>query len=221
MRAHEVGFECPARGVGVEVAEEDVDEEGALQRHFLDPDVRDPFPVVARCESLRRRGHVGGLGRDGGDTGSHGGGERRVCGFGGGSSAEGWEGGVRGAKATGLDGALLRDGFAGGGAVELVDGRFGRGRGPAAGFRVIIAEGGGVAGGLGGPEGAGGVFVEGFEGSSLVDGLAGFEDCGAVFDFLWGHPIVGVDGLPDGEEAVDVSVMQPENRVEGGVVDLV
>ena len=46
--ADEVGFEAPACGIGVEVAEEDVDEEGLLQGVFGDADVGDPFCVVFR-----------------------------------------------------------------------------------------------------------------------------------------------------------------------------
>ena len=50
--ADEVGLEAPAGGIGVEVAEEDVDEEGLLEGVFGDADVGDPFGVVlwrSRC----------------------------------------------------------------------------------------------------------------------------------------------------------------------------
>lgn len=45
MGADEVGLEAPACGVGVEVAEEDVDEEGALKGVLCNADVGDPFFV--------------------------------------------------------------------------------------------------------------------------------------------------------------------------------
>ena len=44
--ADKVGLEAPAGRIGVEVAEEDVDEERLLERVFRDPDVGDPFRVV-------------------------------------------------------------------------------------------------------------------------------------------------------------------------------
>ena len=59
------------------------------------------------------------------------------------------------------------------GAVEGVDGFLGGGGRGVGGFGVGVAEGGCVARGLRGPEIAGGVFVEGFERSGLVDVLAG------------------------------------------------
>ena len=106
--------------------------------------------------------------------------------------------------------------FAGRGAVEFVHGGFGGRDGRAVGFRVGVAESGRVADGGRGPEVAGRVFVERGERRVGVDVLAGFEDCGAVLDLvLRGHPVVGVDGLPDGEEPVDVGMMEPENGVEG------
>ena len=55
----------------------------------------------------------------------------------------------------------------------------------------------------------------------MVDVLVLSQDGGAGADFVsGGHPVVGVDGLPDCEEAVDVDMVEPEDGVEGRVVDL-
>lgn len=216
--ADEVGFEGPACGVRVEVAEEDVDEEGGLEGHLFDADVGDPFPVVARGQSFRGCGDVGGGGGARGDTGGDGGGEGLVGYFGGGGGGDRTAGGWL--VASGMHAALLGDFFAGRGAVEFVHGYPGGGGGSAAGFRIVVAEGGGVAGGLGGPEVAGGIAAERFERGIFVDFLAGYENSGAVLDRLAVHPAIGVDGLPDGEEAVNVGVVQPKDGVESRIVDL-
>lgn len=125
VRADEVGLEGPARRVRVEVAEEDVDEEGALEGHLLDAQVGDPFAVVACGKSFRSGGDVGGGGGGGGDTGGDGGGEGGVAWIGGGGGGEGGEGGivggggvvegsaVGGAGGFGMDAALLGDVLAG------------------------------------------------------------------------------------------------------------
>ena len=143
--------------------------------------------------------------------------------------AGGRQGGLRGCGGggAGAGGAgrafALREVFPGCGAIERVDGFLGRGRGGIAGFRVAVAKRGGIARGLRGPEIAGRVFVEGFERGGLIHVLAGGEHGGAEIDFVFGgHPVfvAGVDGLPDGEEAIDVDVMEPEDRIESCVVDL-
>lgn len=59
VRADEVGFEGPAGRIGVEVAEEDVDEEGFVDGVFRHPDVRDPFFVDFRRGG---GGHAAGAG---------------------------------------------------------------------------------------------------------------------------------------------------------------
>lgn len=113
--------------------------------------------------------------------------------------------------------------FSGRRAVERVDGFLGGGGRGVGGFRVAVAKRGGVARGLRGPEIAGGVFVEGFERGGLVDVLAGGQDGGAEIDLvLCGHPVfvAGIDGLPDGKEAIDVDVMEPEDRIKSCVIDL-
>ena len=115
-----------------------------------------------------------------------------------------------------------REGFPGGGTVEGVDGSLGRrGGGVVGGFGIDVAELCSVAGGFGGPEGAGSVSVEGLQLRVFIDVLPGGEDGGAKFQLvLGGHPFVGVDSLPDGEKAVDVVVMKPEYRVECCIVNL-
>ncbi len=232
MGADEVGFEGPAGGGGGEVAEEDVDEEGALEGGFLDAQIGDPFAVVARGEGFGSRGDVGGWGGIGRDAGGDGGGEGGVACCGGGGGGEDGEGGVvcgvggvdgsaGGALVvSGVDAALLGKVLAGRRAVECVHSCLGGGGGSVAGFWVVVAEGGGVAGGIRGPEVAVAVFAERFERGVLVDCLAGLENCVAEVDRLAVHPAIGVDGLPDGEEAVNVGVVQPKDRVKGRVVDL-
>lgn len=61
--ADEVGFEGPAGWIRVEVAEEDVDEEGFVDGVFRDPDVRDPFFVEFWCGGGGK--HAAGAGCDG------------------------------------------------------------------------------------------------------------------------------------------------------------
>ena len=63
----EIGLEAPARRVRVEVAQEDVDEEGLLEGVFRDADVCDPLFVGGRfgcccCgyRACRAGGGVGG-----------------------------------------------------------------------------------------------------------------------------------------------------------------
>lgn len=232
MGADEVGFEGPAGGGGGEVAEEDVDEEGGLEGGFLDAQVGDPFPVVACGEGFWGCGDGGGGGGEGGDAGGDGGGEGGVGWVGGGGGGEDGEGGVVcGAGVgdgmaggvlvvSGVDAALLGKVLAGRRAVECVHSCLGGGGGSVAGFGVVVAEGGGVAGGVRGPEVAVAIFAERFERGVLVDCLAGLENYVAEVDRLAVHPAVGVDGLPDGEEAVNVGVVQPKDGVEGRVVNL-
>lgn len=224
--ADEVGLEGPAGGGGGEVAEEDVDEEGGLERGFLDAQVGDPFSVVACGEGFWGGGDVGGWGGIGRDAGGDGGGDGGVACCGGGGGGEDGEGGVVcGAGVgvlvvSGVDATLLGKVLAGRRAVECVHGCLGGGGGPVAGFWVVVAEGGGVAGGIRGPEVAAAVLAERFERGVLVDCLTGLENCVAEVDRLAVHPAVGVDGLPDGEEAVNVGVVQPKDGVERRVVNL-
>lgn len=64
--------------------------------------------------------------------------------------------------------------FSRGWTVEGVDGALGGGGGGVVGgFGVDVAELGGGARGFGGPEGAGGVSVEGFQRSVFIDVLTG------------------------------------------------
>lgn len=116
VRADEVGLEGPARRVRVEVAKEDVDEEGALEGHLLDAQVGDPFAVVACGEGFQGGGDVGGGGGGGGDTGGDGGGEGGVGWVGGGIVVGGGvvEGSaLGGVVGFGMDAALLGEVFAG------------------------------------------------------------------------------------------------------------
>ena len=65
--------------------------------------------------------------------------------------------------------------------------------------------------------------MEGFERGGLVDVLAGGKHSGAEVDLvLCRHPvfIAGIDGLPDGKEAIDVDVMKPKDRIKSCIIDL-
>ena len=111
-----------------------MDEEGTLERHFLDPDVRDPFPVVAGRELFRFGSHVRGWSCARVDSGGHGGGKGGVGGFGGIGAGESWGCGGDGAAGrvtsckgpvtTIVSSTLFVDLLAGRGTVEVVDSCF-------------------------------------------------------------------------------------------------
>ena len=55
----------------------------------------------------------------------------------------------------------------------------------------------------------------------MVGVLVGCEDCGTDFDGVFGgHPVVGIDSLPDCEKAIDIVMVKPEQRIEGCVITL-
>ena len=62
--------------------------------------------------------------------------------------------------------------------------------------------------------------MEWFERCVSVERVSWANSGGAVTCFCGTYKRSGVDGLPYCEESVDVHVMEPEDRVEGGVVDL-
>ena len=79
VSADEVGFEGPAGWIGVEVAEEDVDEEGFVDGVFRHPDVRDPFFVdFGRGRGGQHAAGAGSLGGGGRRVGGDRGGDFRV-----------------------------------------------------------------------------------------------------------------------------------------------
>ena len=184
------GFE-PGRGIGGHVADEDVDVEGFLQGEFVDADIGVPFAVGA-----------------------------------GGAVFEGWRDGDGGSRVA-VSLAFV-DGDAAGGelvvwVVELLDCGAGvgtqlvGGHPPIADFGVGVAERAGGADVGRGIQRSAGVGVEG--GKARVDVFAGpwgdGEGAGRVG--LGADVGAWVEGLEDGEESVDVGVVEEEDRVKGAV----
>ena len=91
--------------------------------------------------------------------------------------------------------------------------------GPALGLRVGIAEDARVAHSLGRPEAGARLVPEGAERCAGVLERAGPHGEGTPRRGPRGHKLVRVEVLPDGPEAVDVAVMQPEDGVHGRDVE--
>ena len=166
-----------------------MDEEGGLEREFVDADIGVPFAVGAGGAVFEGRG-------DG-------------------------DGDVRVGLAF-VEGEAARGEFVVG-VVEPFDGGAGvggelRGRhAPVADFGDCVAKGAGGADIGGGVEGGAVIGVEGAQRRvDILDG-AGVDGEGAVSGGLRANVGVWVEGLPDGEESIDVGVVQEEDRVEGAV----
>lgn len=187
------GWGEPGGGVGGDVADEEVDVEGGVEGEFVDADVGVPFAVLAGGAVLEARGDGDGY--------------ALVLAF-------GEEGIVEAARSELVVGV-----------VELFDGRAGvggdlrGGEGPVADFGDGVAKGAGRAHIGGGVERGAGVGVEGREACVNVFGCAGGDGEGAALVGLRSNVGVRVDCLPDGEETIDVGVVEEEDWVKGAVGD--
>ncbi len=129
--------------------------------------------------------------------------------------------GGRGGRGGGCCGEVASASPGGGGAaVEAVDGGSdGVAVGVAGGLNVVVAQDGGLADRGRGPEAAVDVAAERGQRRVDIEDSAGAGGEGAGPLSLGLDIAVRVEDLKHGQEAVDVGVVEPEERVHGGVVD--